>query len=241
MVGRIVAGAVPALLLSLAGAAASSGETHVSEGSTPESWGTQSETLVVIPGLALIPRTSTMAYIGNGAGRECTAGTCLFIAPLQLPAGAQVVRIELDGCDTSGTESISVRFDYCPHPGACLIAAEIEPVGSPGCGLFSAPVAQTIDNANNVYMMSVNFNGNGSDLVVRTVRLAYKLQVSPPPASATFADVPTSHPFFQFVEALAASGITGGCGGGNFCPGDPLTRGQMAAFLAKALGLHWPQ
>jgi hypothetical protein len=52
--------------------------------------------------------------------------------------------------------------------------------------------------------------------------------------------VPTNHPFFQFVEALAASGITAGCGNGNFCPDAPLTRGQMAVFLSKALGLHWP-
>jgi hypothetical protein len=35
-----------------------------------------------------------------------------------------------------------------------------------------------------------------------------------------------------------ASGITAGCGGGNYCPDAP-TRRQMAIFLAKALGLHW--
>lgn len=53
--------------------------------------------------------------------------------------------------------------------------------------------------------------------------------------------MPTSHLFFQQIEALAASGITSGCDADSFCPGDPLTRGQMAAFLAKALGLHWGQ
>ena len=42
------------------------------------------------------------------------------------------------------------------------------------------------------------------------------------------------------VEALAASGITAGCGGGDYCPGATLTRRQMAVFLAKALGLNWP-
>ena len=52
--------------------------------------------------------------------------------------------------------------------------------------------------------------------------------------------MPTSHPFFQYIEALKASGITGGCGGGNYCPGSALTRGQMAVFLSNALGLHWP-
>ena len=55
------------------------------------------------------------------------------------------------------------------------------------------------------------------------------------PAVATFNDVPTSHPFFQYVEALAASGITGGCGNGNYCPNNTVTRQQMAVFLLKAL------
>lgn len=45
------------------------------------------------------------------------------------------------------------------------------------------------------------------------MRVYYTLQVSPAPAVATFSDVPTSHPFFRFIEALVASGITAGCGG----------------------------
>lgn len=28
--------------------------------------------------------------------------------------------------------------------------------------------------------------------------------------------------------------------GGDYCPDAPITRGQMAAFFAKTLGLHWP-
>ena len=73
-----------------------------------------------------------------------------------------------------------------------------------------------------------------------SVTVFYRRAVSPAPALATFNDVPASHPFFQYVEALAASAITAGCGNGNFCPEAPLTRGQMAVFLSKALGLHWP-
>ena len=53
--------------------------------------------------------------------------------------------------------------------------------------------------------------------------------------------MPTSNPFFQYIEALKASGITGGCGdGSNFCPDQPVLRKQMAVFLAKALGLAYP-
>jgi hypothetical protein len=67
------------------------------------------------------------------------------------------------------------------------------------------------------------------------------LRVSPAPGTATFPnDVPTSHPYFRFIEALAAAGITGGCGPGSYCPNSPITRGEMAVFLAAALGLHWP-
>jgi hypothetical protein len=70
-------------------------------------------------------------------------------------------------------------------------------------------------------------------------RITWHRQVSPPPAVATFPDVPTNHPFFQFVEALHAAGIAAGYGNGSFGVNDAITRGQMAVFLAKALGLHW--
>ena len=78
------------------------------------------------------------------------------------------------------------------------------------------------------------------EIRLRSARLLFRRRVTPPPAVATFADVPVIHPFFQFIEALSASGITAGCGTGIYCPDSPLTRGQMAVFLAKALGLHWP-
>jgi hypothetical protein len=68
----------------------------------------------------------------------------------------------------------------------------------------------------------------------------WRRTVSPAPKTASFSDVPKSTGIFRYVEALAASGITGGCGGGRFCPDKAVTRGQMAVFLATALGLHWP-
>lgn len=38
------------------------------------------------------------------------------------------------------------------------------------------------------------------------------------------------------VQWLSATGITRGCGADTFCPDDPVTRGQLAAFLVRALG-----
>jgi hypothetical protein len=61
---------------------------------------------------------------------------------------------------------------------------------------------------------------------------------SPPPASGTaFGDVPASAFAAAWIEQLAAEGITGGCGGGLFCPSAACTRGQMAVFLTTAFDL----
>jgi hypothetical protein len=39
------------------------------------------------------------------------------------------------------------------------------------------------------------------------------------------------------INRLTASGVAGGCGDGKYCPGAAVNRGQMASFLARALGL----
>jgi hypothetical protein len=67
-----------------------------------------------------------------------------------------------------------------------------------------------------------------------------------PPARAIdlpisgFFDVPDTNVFSTDVAWLADEGITGGCNppwSDFYCPEDPVTRGQMAAFLVRALGL----
>ena len=50
----------------------------------------------------------------------------------------------------------------------------------------------------------------------------------------SFSDVPRSNPFFRFVETLLHRGVTGGCGGANFCPAGSTTREQMAVFALVA-------
>ena len=60
---------------------------------------------------------------------------------------------------------------------------------------------------------------------------------APPPCTGVFADVPCPSPFADWIEDLHSRQIAAGCGGGNFCPADPNTRGQMAVFLDKTFGL----
>ncbi len=57
----------------------------------------------------------------------------------------------------------------------------------------------------------------------------------PPDASGTvFADVPSSYWASAWIEQLASEGVTGGCGNGNYCPDDTVSRAQMAIFLLRA-------
>ncbi len=50
----------------------------------------------------------------------------------------------------------------------------------------------------------------------------------------SFSDVPTSNIFYSFIETIFHNGVTGGCGGTGYCPGNPALRKQMAVFLLKA-------
>jgi len=63
--------------------------------------------------------------------------------------------------------------------------------------------------------------------------LHYPAAYTPPDAIPTFNDT-AGHWAEDWVEALKVDGITGGCGGGNYCPDDPVTRAQMAVFLLKS-------
>ena len=128
----------------------------------------------------------------------------------------------------------------CVGPELGYVVSVVQPVDAP-CASASLAINHTVDNATEVLNLNLQLGAFDETNVLRSVVIGYKLQVSPAPATATFRDVPTSHPYFRFIEALAASGITAGCGDGNYCPDDPLTRGQIESFLAKALGLNWSQ
>ena len=54
-------------------------------------------------------------------------------------------------------------------------------------------------------------------------------------ATQIFSDVPPSSPFYPFIQEMAETGITGGCGSGMYCPNAALTRGQMAVFVVTGL------
>lgn len=208
----------------------------------PPAYGTSSTVDYVAGAMEFLPRISTSLPLTVVSGSQYRAGTAnvYYDAAAHLPTGASVVGIEIQGCDNSATNQIIATINICNQAGVCSLGGT---VGSgnvnTGCTYYGnlAIVPFTVNNYNNTYLVEVNLTDTVNSIA--GIRLYYKLQVSPPPSVATFTDVPLTSPYNKFVEALVAAGITGGCGGGNYCPDAPVTRGQIAVFLSAALGLHW--
>jgi len=60
---------------------------------------------------------------------------------------------------------------------------------------------------------------------------------TPPAPTDLFTDVPSGYWARDWIEQLFRENITAGCSETTFCPDQPVTRGQMAVFLAKTFGL----
>jgi hypothetical protein len=59
------------------------------------------------------------------------------------------------------------------------------------------------------------------------------------PPTGYFTDMAGYHWADGFAEALFNAGITVGCGDHQFCPAFPITRGQLAVWLVKGLGIPY--
>lgn len=61
--------------------------------------------------------------------------------------------------------------------------------------------------------------------------------VPPPPATASFPDVPTTHWAYRYVEYARQAFIVSGYPDGNYQPWVVVTRDQMAVYVARAFHL----
>ena len=209
----------------------------------PEEFGTLQYTVTTVSAMSFVPFDPNDTYISSLCclSRAFADGDGELYASVNIPAGAII--------DYIGLES----YSFC----AGVVGVELWEVdaGSTSGIASFASSAHGYDVDFNATAIGYQLPSNTSRALAIQVELAnncvnwpalswveiwWRRAVSAAPQVATFNDVPTDHPFFQFVEALNASGVTGGCGNNNYCPDAPLTRGQMAVFLSKALGLHWP-
>jgi hypothetical protein len=76
-------------------------------------------------------------------------------------------------------------------------------------------------------------------MAVFLLRAKYGSSYVPPKATGIFQDVPPNHWAADWIEQLAAEGITSGCSVSPklYCPATPVTRDQMAVFLVRNFSL----
>jgi len=213
-------------------------------------FGTASQSSITIGPYAFSPIQSDVpwgtSFIDNNVVIFHSGISTLRETTFNVPNGALIEEVGMRFCDSTPTSSFGSLLrieDSAGGPVQSVPLVSSTEVEAPGCVYRSATLSPAIqvDNATKVYSLEIFLDPEAnSNIAFGHARVLYRLQVSPAPGTPTFGDVPVDHQFFRFVEALAAAGITGGCGGGNFCPNAPVTRGQMAAFLSIALGLHFP-
>ena len=139
-----------------------------------------------------------------------------------LPAGSlgDVTVTNLDG--TNGTLSKGWVADFLDVP-----------LANP----FHSFVTTLVSNGITAGVGGGNYGVGNSTLrqqmAVFLLKAKYGICYVPPTCAGVFSDVPCPSTFANWIEALAALGITGGCGGSNYCPSSPVRRDQMAVFLLK--------
>lgn len=78
-----------------------------------------------------------------------------------------------------------------------------------------------------------------AQMAVFLLRSKHGASYTPPGVGAGtgFGDVQTDYWAAAWIKQLVIEGITSGCGNGNYCPEDPVTRAQMAVFLVRTFSL----
>jgi hypothetical protein len=237
------------------------------ERSLPTTYGPLAVSYIEVPAAEFLPGDASFTYTSEGSGVGRRWGTnngtngVGFVAGLHLPAGAKPVYVELDFADTNATQTVYGSFVECNFhstgctthpaagagPGDCLVAGYIcsGTAFAGGNGFQSGdltPDAITVDNFHNSYRLYAATFATDASLAIGGMIVGYVLQVSQPPVTPTFTDVPISDFAYQFIEAFNAAGVTVGCvtSPPQFCPDRNVTRREMAVFFAKALGLQFP-
>ncbi len=241
--GRIVACSLLTILGTGFAAAQQVPRVATTREAVPKAYGVDAYSVTTVSAIGFYPEGDLYGYsyfTSGSLGRSGYSGVAFF-APLDLPAGVVIDYVGLNSTtDTPGGLTVAL---YKRHKDGTVdtIVSIASTVHDWDTETNVAPIGRLWEGkSGNALILHVERGAVENFQFFGWVEVWWRRVVSPPPGSPTFNDVPGDHPFYQYVEALAASGITAGCGNGNYCPNNPVTRGQMAVFLAKALGLHWP-
>ncbi len=191
---------------------------------------------VITAPVSVPPATGGLAASSDsGAGH--TATWTLTGGAITGGQGTSAVTLE------SGDPGTTMLLELTDSLGACEVAAAAAAIS---VDFTDVPPSNIFHDAVNTAARNGISNGCGGgnycpaspvtrgQMAVFLLRSKYGAGHEPPAATGTvFVDVDGSRPFDPWIEELGSLGITGGCGGGAYCPDAPVTRAQMAVFLLK--------
>jgi hypothetical protein len=190
----------------------------------PGSGGSGGGTNVSIAGM-MFEDGATVTIGGQPAGSvDVVSPTQITATSPALPAGSLNNVVVTNPSGTSGTLPNGWVADFADVPGAgqfyIAITKLVANAITVGCGTgIYCPLNPVTRQQMAVFLLK---SKNG------------QCYVPPPCTPGTFPDVACpGNPFAPWIEDLFEQGITGGCGGGNYCPTNPVIRQQMAVFLLK--------
>ena len=117
-------------------------------------------------------------------------------------------------------------------PAATGVFSDV-PVGSFGASYIEQLAADGITSGCGGGKFCPSAAVTRAQMAVFLVKARHGAAFVPPTATGMFPDVPVGSFGADYIEQLAADGVTSGCGGGNFCPGTVVKRDSMAVFLVK--------
>ena len=175
--------------------------------------------------------------LGPAAG-----GTTVTLKGMLFEDGASVTvgGVPATSVDVADPQTITAKTPALP-PGSVNDVVVSNPSGSSGAltnawaadfldvppgNLFHSAVWLLVHNDITAGVGGGNYGVNNSTLrqqmAVFLLKSKHGVCYTPPPCAGLFPDVPCSSGFAVWIEALLGEGITGGCGSGNYCPGNPV-------------------
>jgi uncharacterized protein YkwD len=203
--------------------------------------------------LTVLPSSTASAAISQDAFEACLLNK---INDSRAAVGAVPLQMARDRIDQVRDWSEWMRHNEFRH----MTSAERDPILPTGTYTWAENIAWTsnsnLPDCSQIHTMFMNSSGHRANILNRNQRFAalgayvdssgwwvtelfFASSSYDPGCDGTFCDDDTSM-FEADIERLAAAGITKGCNppiGDKFCPANHVTRGEMAAFLVRALGL----
>jgi hypothetical protein len=199
---------------------------------------------------------ASISFPGNvGVGTPALSGT----VDVQIPAGCNWTAVSNDSFITitgggSGSGNGTVSYTLAANPSNTTSRSGTITIAGQNFTLLQGPQFLDVPADHPFYTFIGKLAARGVTLgcgggnycpesnVTREQMAAFILRARgefkpPAPASQRFDDVPASNTFYNFIDRMAVLQITLGCSASPplYCPGDSVTREQMAAFLIRAL------